>query len=144
MARTLILMVHLWERRQPMSGAQTHMSCTTLLNLSLIVMIQAIPYTMHIAHFSWAPPDCTLWSTRAIKLIEYIPITMGKVDGCRLWSQGVESILTIHARTENLSIYMYLQEGPHPSLIVQEHRLSIICTPDCGSNSTAKQRTKTF
>ena len=86
---TLILMVHLWERRQPVSGAQTHMSCTALLNVSLIVMIQAIPHTIHIAHFSWAPRVynvCTLWSTRAIKLIEFISITMGKVDGCRLWS----------------------------------------------------------
>ena len=35
----------------------------------------------------------------------------------------IESILTIHAHTENLSIYP--QESPHPSLSVQEHRLSI-------------------
>ena len=37
---------------------------------------------------------------------------------------------------------MYPRQGPHPSLIVQEHRLDIHCTPDCGSNSTTKHSNK--
>ena len=85
MARTLILMVLLWERRQPVCVAQTHMSCTALLNLRLIVMIQAIPHTIHIAHFSWATPVynvrlyTVVYKSNQVDRI-YISITMGKVD----------------------------------------------------------------
>ena len=81
MARPLILKTHppvLWERRQPVSGDQTHMSCTELLNQRLIVMLQAIPHTIpYILLTSLGHHLCTMsvhcgLQTGAIKLIEFI------------------------------------------------------------------------
>ena len=88
---TLILMVHLWERRQPVSGAQTHMSCTALLNVSLIVMIDTSHPTHHTYCSLLLGTTCVqclytvVYKSNQVDRI-YISITMGKVDGCRLWS----------------------------------------------------------
>ena len=140
---TLILMVHLWKRRQPVSGAQTHMSCTALLNLSLIVMIQAIPHTIHIAHFSWVPRVynvCTLvYKSNKVDRI-YISITMGKVDGCRLWSPRLtggrvypdypcphRERINVHVSTRRSTPFSYCSRTQaidplHPGLWKQFHR----------------------
>ena len=54
-----------------------------------------------------------------------LSITMRKVDGCRLWSTRLPGGRVYpdypcpHRELTNP------QQGPHPSLIVQEHRLSI-------------------
>ena len=74
----------------------------------------------------------------------YISITMGKVDGCRLWSP----------RLTGGRVYPDYP-CPHRELINVSTRRStplsycsraqaIHCSPDCGNNSTAKQRRKTF
>ena len=92
MARTLILMVYppvLWERRPPVSWAQTHMSCTALLNLRLYklshtpyILLTSLGhhlYTMSV-HYS-SQVDGIYGQVH----LHCISITMGKVDGCRLW-----------------------------------------------------------
>ena len=125
MARTLILMVNLWERRQPVSGAQTHMSCTALLNLTLIVMIRAIPHTTYCSLLLGTTCLYTVvYKSNQVDRI-YISITMGKVNGCRLWSPSLLTGGRVYPDYPCPHMCKYLQEGLHPSLIVQEHRLSI-------------------
>ena len=67
----------------------------------------------------------------------YISITMGKVDGCRLWSP----------RLTGGRVYPYYQCSHRELINVSTIRstcpsLLFKSTPDCGSNSTAKQSNK--
>ena len=60
-----------------------------------------------------------------------LSITMGKVDGCRLWS----------TRLTGGSVYPDYP-CPHTPLSYCSRAQAIHCTPDCGSNSIAKQSNK--
>ena len=63
-----------------------------------------------------------------------LPITMGKVDGCRLWSTRLTG--------SSASVYPDYPCPHTPLALLLFKSTGYPLPPDCGSNSTAKQSNK--